>query len=149
MGCEIRRARYLSEISSVRELQEARRELEIREFFARERLEMDVIDTFSPDNLLAMVAPPGSAIERIIGSVGNGIATVQGIMGVLGSLFGGGGLLGGLFGHRAASRSGSRHAPRRVSHEAHRGTATRRRSPELEIEVELDPEPRPRSRSRR
>jgi hypothetical protein len=158
MGCEIRRARYLSEIGSVRELREARRELEIREFFARERLEMDVMDTLSPENMMAMVAPPGSLIYRVIGSVESGLATVQGIGGVLGSLFGGVGLFGGLFGGRSGgrsasrgdSRTGSRRVSRSVSRTVSRTPASPKKShvgrhaEELEIEVELDPEPRPR-----
>jgi hypothetical protein len=157
MGCEIRRARYLSEIGSMRELREARRELEIREFFARERLEMDVLEVLSPENLLAMVAPPGSVVRRVIGGVESGLATVQGVFGALGSLFGGGGLLGGLFGglfggrsasrggsRRVASHDGARPASRTVAREGSRTVARpRRRAGEIEIEVELE-EPRPR-----
>ncbi len=89
MAREIRRARYLSEISSVRELREARRELELREWFARERLEADIYETFTLDNLVAMVAPPGSMLDRVIGGVGTGLAAAQGVFGVIGSLLAG------------------------------------------------------------
>lgn len=144
MECEIRRARYLSEISTVRELKEARRELEIREWFARERLIQDAYDTFTIDNLLSMVVPPGSLADRVIGGVGTGIAAVQGIAGAISSLLG-----------ARASRSGkstvrhrtSGHIPKAKSASAR--PAARKRNPEIEVEVELEPKRAVRSRSKK
>ncbi len=83
------------------QLREARREMELREFFARERLLADVADTFTLDNLLSMVAPPGSLVERVISGVGTGFAALQGIIGVVGGLFG---RQERSSGHRAPSR---------------------------------------------
>ncbi len=146
MECEIRRARYLSEISSVRELKEARRELELREWFARERLEADIYDTFTLDNLVSMVAPPGSILDRVIGGVGTGFAAVQGIFGVLGSLFGGRRpevrrpavrkrAVTPLVAKPAAVRPAVR--KKAVAKPAVR-SVVRKRTPEIEVEVELE-----------
>jgi hypothetical protein len=118
-------ARYLSEISTAAQLREARRELEIREWFARDRLAGDLVDTFTVDNLLSIVAPPGSVVERIIGGVGTGIAAVRGIFGFFGSLVRGSGYGRGY--PRASSRTAR--APRR-SRSSDIG--------EIEVEVELD-----------
>ena len=40
---------------------------ELREMFARQRLEADIRDTLSPANLLSMVVPPGSLFDRLFG----------------------------------------------------------------------------------
>ncbi len=158
MAREIRRARYLSEISSVRELREARRELELREWFARERLEADIYETFTLDNLVAMVAPPGSILDRVIGGVGTGFAVVQGVLGTLGSV------LGGLWskGDRSAAKVvrtrpaarkpvvAAKPAARKISatKPAAKKTAIRKRTPEIEVEVELEKPRAPRTRKK-
>jgi hypothetical protein len=157
MGREIRRARYLSEIRSVRELKEARVELELREWFARERLEADVYDTFTLDNLVSIVAPPGSWLYRVIGGVGTGLATVQGVVGMLGSFIGGRTAYSQPAVHKRPAASHAAHpaahpaakhptshaatshvAAHKVSHPAARSTA-RKRTHEIEVEVELEP----------
>ncbi len=89
MGRGIRQTRYLSEIRSVRELREAKRELELRDFFARERLAEDVAETFSVGNLLSLVAPPGSVVNRMMGGMETGLSAVQAVLGVVGSLLDG------------------------------------------------------------
>ncbi len=135
MAREIRRARYLSEISSVRELREARVELELRELFARRRLESDIYDTFTLDNLIGMVAPPGSILDRVIGGVGTGFAAVQGVMGVIGSLLGGIGARRQTTRHPVVRKPVAKPATRVV---AKAKPAARKRTPEIEVEVELE-----------
>lgn len=136
MGREIRKARYLSEISTVAGLKEARRELHIREWFARERLIEDVYDTFTLENLISVVAPPGSLIDRVIGGVGTGFTAFQGIIGVVGSLIGRKSAHGRSAATQAVHRRKSEHPVKRTS--ATR-SAARKRSPEIEVEVELEP----------
>ncbi len=80
--------RCLSEIRTVRELREARRELELREMFARQRLEEDIRRTFTLSNLLSIVVPPASLIDRVIGGIGTGFAAVQGIIEAIKALIG-------------------------------------------------------------
>lgn len=75
-----RRARYLSEISSLNELREARREVGIKLWYAEEKLAGDAAETFSVDNLMSIIAPPGSVTDRIFGGMTTGIATVRGIL---------------------------------------------------------------------
>jgi hypothetical protein len=72
--------RYFSDIKTQKELREVRRELELREWYAGEKFIDNASDTFSMDNLLSIVAPPGSAADRVVGGIGTGIATVRGIM---------------------------------------------------------------------
>ncbi len=74
MARESRTATPLSDIRSMRALREARREFELREMFARRRLEADIRDTFTLDNLFGMVSPPGSLLSRVLGGVGTGLA---------------------------------------------------------------------------
>lgn len=166
MGREIRKVRYLSEISSVRELRQARRELEIREWFARERLIEDTYATFSLENLLSIVAPPGSVIDRVIGGVGTGFSVVQAVIGAIGSMIGGRASRSRTVSrptkrhtapakHRAAAAEPYHSAPARKKSTSTRTVAarttsaatsrpaTRKRSPEIEVEVELE-EKRPR-----
>ncbi len=73
----------------MRRLREVRREFELREWLARERLLDDVADTFSFDNLLSLVAPPGSLLDRVIGGVGTGFSVVQSVLATLGPLLAG------------------------------------------------------------
>ena len=169
MECGIRRARYLSEISTVRELKEARRELELREWFARERLAEDVAGTFTLGNLLSIVAPEGSLVDRMIGRVGTGITVAQGIFGLIGSFF------GGKTSRRkpaakpvvrpvakavvqpvakavktkkvAPSRTSARPVAKMQAPKG-RATAPRKRTPEIEVEVELEPKRTVRSRAK-
>ena len=152
MECEIRKARYLSEIRTVGELREARRELEIREWFAKERLIEDTYNTFTLDNLLSIVAPPGSLVDRIIGGVGTGFTAIQGIMGVIGSFLGRRSTHGRTVAARSVHHHGSGHAAH-VAHatKGHTSThrpATRKRTAEIEVEVELEPKRPVRSRSK-
>jgi hypothetical protein len=160
MGRVIRTTKYLSEISSVRELREARTELELREWFARERLASDVYDTLTWDNLLSMVAPPGSLFDRVIGGVGTGLAATQGILGLFGSFFGG--RTAARTAPRTVSRPVSRTTTRTVSRTVTRQPDTRtahkrpavtravahKRTPEIEVEVELEPPRAPRVRKK-
>jgi hypothetical protein len=147
-----RRAHYLSEIDTAAQLREARRELEIREWFARERLAEDAADTFTVDNLLSIVAPPGSLVDRVIGGVGTGIAAAQGLWGFFGSM-----LRGRSYGrgyaqaarvahttpaHTVRKRQPARRPAGHPAHAAHPAhpvrPAPRKRTPEIEVEVELD-----------
>lgn len=75
-----RKVRYLDEISSFKELREARREIDRRLRYAEEKLADDVVETFSVENLLSIIAPPGSAADRLVGSIGTGLATVRGVI---------------------------------------------------------------------
>jgi hypothetical protein len=86
---ELKTTRRLGEIRSVEELREMRREMELREFFARERLTKDAAETFSLANLISFVAPQGSVVDRIIGGVGTGFSAIQGVLGIVGSLLDG------------------------------------------------------------
>jgi hypothetical protein len=131
MACEIRQARYLSEINTAAELRAARQELEIRQWFAAERLAADVEDTFTFDNLLSLVAPPGSVVDRVIGGVGTGFTALQGLLGFVGTLFG-----GERRHHAAPLRAARRHHAAHKSKGAH--IARHKRTPEIEVEVELD-----------
>lgn len=142
MECEVKKARYLSEISTVAELKEARRELELREWFAGERLAEDIAETFTLENMISIVAPPGSVLDRVIGGVGTGFTAIQGIMGVVGSFLWGKGS-GGRTPVRAVHPRAS-HRPQHSTH-ATRGKTTggrshtsRKRTPEIEVEVELE-----------
>ena len=75
-----RKTRYLSEISSLKELREARREIDMKLWYTGEKLADDVAETFSVDNLLSIIAPPGSVADRIVGGMSTGLATVRGII---------------------------------------------------------------------
>jgi hypothetical protein len=103
MTHEIRRAHYLSEINNAAELREARHEIEFREWFAARRLTEDAYDFFTLENLVSIVAPPGSFIGRMIDGVGTGIAAAQGVLG----LFSGWGRIG-----RSAHSAHSSHSAR-------------------------------------
>ncbi len=171
MECGIRSARYLSEISTVRELKEARRELELREWFARERLAEDVAGTFTLSNLLSIVAPEGSLVDRMIGSVGTGVSVAQGIFGLIGSFFGGktsrrkpaakpvvrpvakavvqpaAKAAKAVKATKAAPRTASGRSAAKSQAPKGRATAIRKRTPEIEVEVELEPKSTVRSRT--
>jgi hypothetical protein len=79
MARKIIKIRYLSDISSVGELREARRELELRTWYAERKLEDDIEETFTLDNMLSIFAPPGSLPDRILCGIGTGVATIRGI----------------------------------------------------------------------
>ncbi|MDR1671193.1 MAG: phage holin family protein [Alistipes sp.] len=129
-------AGVLRKIDTVAELRGVRRELEVREEFAAERLAWDVSETLSPDNLIAMIAPPGSLVDRVIGGIGSGLTAVQALFGFVGSLWGGR--------HHKSHHAHAAHAAR-ASHTTHARTATHHatRAPqihpgEIEVEVELE-----------
>lgn len=107
---------YLNEIGTVGELREARRELSLREEYAGARLADEAADTFSLGGLLSIVAPPGSAGERIVGGIGTGVALMQGLSGVF-RVFGGGGQ------SRSRSHSHSRAHGKAVHHAGTYGKA--------------------------
>jgi hypothetical protein len=75
-----RRVRYLDEISSYDELSKARREVRAKVWRAEERLADSAAGAFSFDNLISIIAPSGSLIDRLIGSFETGLATVRGII---------------------------------------------------------------------
>jgi hypothetical protein len=120
MGREIRKLHYLSEISTAAELRAARGELEVREWFASRRLVDDAIDTFTIENLISVVAPPGSLVDRVIGGIGTGIAAAQGILGFAGSLFGGRGREHTGAPRRAVRAKSPAHAGARRTHSVRR-----------------------------
>lgn len=70
MGRENRNAHGLNKIGSMRELRVARRELEIREWFARERLADDAAEVFSLGTLVSLIAPRGSILGGMAGGIG-------------------------------------------------------------------------------
>jgi hypothetical protein len=156
MTHEIRRAHYLSEINNAAELREARHEIEFREWFAARQLTEDAYDFFTLENLVSIVAPPGSFIGRMIDGVGTGIAAAQGVLGV----FSGWGRIGRsarsarpvhsarstrsrpaghAAGHAAVHPARSAHPASLVRKKAAAShSAPRRRSGEIEVEVELE-----------
>ncbi len=159
MGREIRKTRYLSEIGSVAELREARRELELREWFARERLMDDIHSTLSLDTLLSIVAPRGSLLDKVIGSVGTGFTAVQGIIGAISSM---------LSDRAARKRTPARPVCNTASEHSASGHAAsvhtakksvaappvpRKRSPKaktgIEVEVEIEPKKVPATRRKK
>lgn len=161
---ENRKVRYLSEIRTVAELREARRELEIREWFASERLGEDIRDTFSLNTLLSIVAPSGGMVDRMIGNVGTGFMATRGIVGAIGSLFGGrmsscGRTATRTVGHHSAGHASTTHhsgghssvahssSGHSSSHAAHHASEPHLRSGEIEVELELEPK-RPAARAK-
>lgn len=79
-----RRVRYLSDISSLSELRQARREVDLKLWYAGEKLTDDLSDTFSVDNLMSIIAPPGSLTEKIIDGFSMGLTTLRGIINAIG-----------------------------------------------------------------
>jgi hypothetical protein len=75
-----RRVRYLDEISSYDELIQARRDVQTQMWMAEEELAESAGEVFSVDNILSIIAPPGSMIDSLIGSFESGLATVRGII---------------------------------------------------------------------
>lgn len=156
MGRESRKARYLSEIGSARELKEAMRELELREFFARERLAEDAADTFTLGNLISTVMPRGSVADRVVGGVmggvGTGFSALQSVIGVLGSFMGSRGSRRGKPTVDAAVRRPATraivHKKSAVGHTAPH-PASHKSNSEIEVEVTLSPEPKPKSAPKR
>ncbi len=68
------------DIRRLAELRQMRREVDIKLWYAGEKLAGDVAYTFSVDNLLSIIAPPGSVGDRIVGGFSTGLATVRGVM---------------------------------------------------------------------
>ncbi len=68
------------DIRRLAELRQMRREVDIELRYAGEKLADDVAGTFSVDNLLSIIAPPGSVADRIVGGLSTGLATVRGVM---------------------------------------------------------------------
>jgi hypothetical protein len=69
-----------SEIASYDELLQVRRSLKIAVRETKEDIADSADEFFSLDNLVSLIAPPGSTIDRLIGGVETGIATVRGII---------------------------------------------------------------------
>lgn len=68
MKCEGEK-RYLNSLRTLDEVREARRELALREFFAREKLTQEARGLFSWGGLLSMLIPRGSMVDRLLGGV--------------------------------------------------------------------------------
>jgi hypothetical protein len=157
MAREIKNTRRLSDISSLSELREVRRELAIREWLARERLEKDVRDTFSFDNLLSLIAPRGSFLDRAIGSVGSGFTVAQGVIRAIRSLIGGESAVSRRPSRKTRTRSSGNTPGHTTSHHASRPAktqpakarpaSTRKKDSEIVVEVELDKPSRPKRQS--
>lgn len=79
MARRIEKTRYFSDIKTQKQLREARLELELRAWYAGEKIANDASDMFTVENLLSIIAPSGSVADRIVGGVGTGIATVKGL----------------------------------------------------------------------
>jgi hypothetical protein len=75
-----RRVRYLDEIGSYEELIRARHHVQAQVRMAEEDLADTAADAFSLDNLVSIIAPPGSMVDRLIGSFDTVLATVRGII---------------------------------------------------------------------
>ncbi len=75
-----RTVRNPRDIRNLGELRQMRREVEIKLWYAEERLADGIADTFSVDNLLSLFAPPGSVGDRIVGGFSTGLATIRGII---------------------------------------------------------------------
>jgi hypothetical protein len=75
-----RRVRSFSEISTYRELREVRTRLDMKLWYAEQRLSDRLVRAFSAENLLSLIAPPGSLIDNIIVGIGKGMATVRGVL---------------------------------------------------------------------
>lgn len=80
MARRIRTARYLNDIGTARALREARRDIDTRLWYAEDRFVERTASTFSVDNLISLIAPPGSLTDRLVGGVSSGLATIRGIM---------------------------------------------------------------------
>lgn len=81
MAREISKRRYLSDIATMKELREARKELEMKTWYFERVLTERFYATFSVDNLISIVVPPGSFIERAIGWIETGMAIVRRLRG--------------------------------------------------------------------
>ena len=75
-----RKIRHISDISTHRQLCEARESLDRKLWYVEQRLADDLADTFSPESLLELIAPPGSAADRFIGNIRMGMATLRGVV---------------------------------------------------------------------
>lgn len=75
-----RKIRNLSKISSLRELREARRIVDLKLWYTEQKISDDISGTFSVNNLLSLIAPEGSTADRIINGMTTGLATVRGIV---------------------------------------------------------------------
>jgi hypothetical protein len=62
-------------------LREVREALQGRILYAEQRLADDFEETFSLENLIDLVAPPGSFLDRAIGWFEDAFAAVRGVMG--------------------------------------------------------------------
>ena len=81
MAHGISKRRYLSDIATMKELREARRELEMKRWYFEKVLTQRFRTTFSVDNLISIVVPPGSFIERAIGWIETGMAVIRKLRG--------------------------------------------------------------------
>lgn len=64
----------------MRELREARRIVDLKLWYAEQKLADDISGTFSIDNFLSIIAPPGSLTDRVISGISTGLATIRGII---------------------------------------------------------------------
>ncbi len=69
----------MGDIASHRELREVQDRIRVRIWYAEQRFVEGVEETFSAENLLEMIAPPGSLLDRIVGWAETGFATARGI----------------------------------------------------------------------
>lgn len=83
MARRFNRVRRIGDIASHRELREVQDRLRARIWYAEQRLVDDFEATFSAENLLDMIAPPGSVLDRIVGWAETGFATARGIFGAV------------------------------------------------------------------
>lgn len=79
-----RKRRDYADISSMEELREVRRWVDMKLWYTEEKLSDDVREGLSADNLMYIIAPPGSAAERVIDGVTTGLATVRGVINAIG-----------------------------------------------------------------
>ncbi|MDR2912133.1 MAG: hypothetical protein LBV38_02370 [Alistipes sp.] len=82
-----RAPRHPSEIRTLAELRDARRELRLREWYAARRLEDNAARVLHPRHLLSALAPADSFAGRVIDGLGAGISTAQTLISTAQTIF--------------------------------------------------------------
>jgi hypothetical protein len=79
MARRSRKVRYIGDIYTHRELREMRMRLDAKLWYVEQKLAGDVAYVFSFDNLVELIAPPGSMADRVVGFVRMALATLRGV----------------------------------------------------------------------
>lgn len=81
----------LHKIGSYNELRMIRREIDMELWYIENKLADDVAEAFSFNNLVSLVAPRGSVVDRMASGVSSGLAVVRGFFKGLKAIRGHGG----------------------------------------------------------